>query len=148
MSLRIDRITIGVPDVASARRFYEQGFGCEVRTETSDTLTFALGGNASEFAVRPWQAVADDAGVGGAGEGFRAYTLSYIVDSADGVDALLAARRARRGHGVEAAEERRLGLQRVPHRPERLPVEGRLVQAPPDLRSRRVRCRHARARTD
>jgi len=57
MHPRIDIITIGVADLARARRFFQDGFGCEVREE-AETLTLSLGPHASTLAVRPWDAVA------------------------------------------------------------------------------------------
>jgi len=88
--MRIDSITIGVGDLAAARRFYEGGFGAEVREAPHDTLTLRLGPHASTIALRPWEAVADAAGVPSEGSGFRGFTLSYILDTAEAVDDVLA----------------------------------------------------------
>src|SRR4051812_45692179 len=98
MNPKIDVITVGVNDVQQAREFYEQALGGAVRQERDDTLTVSLGGNASRLSLRSWDAVARDAGVQGATEGFRGFTLSYILDSADAVDEILA--RAERHEGV------------------------------------------------
>jgi catechol 2,3-dioxygenase-like lactoylglutathione lyase family enzyme len=90
MPTRIDVITIAVADLAHARRFYEQGFGARLRESSDGTLTLSFGANASTFALRAWDALAADAGVAGESSGFRGFTLSYIVDTADGVDDMLA----------------------------------------------------------
>jgi uncharacterized glyoxalase superfamily protein PhnB len=52
-----------------------------------------------------WEALADDAGVAAGGSGFRGFTLSYIVDSADRVDAVSAG--AERAGGDIAKPARR-----------------------------------------
>jgi catechol 2,3-dioxygenase-like lactoylglutathione lyase family enzyme len=88
MQTKIDVITIAVPDLDGARRFYEQGLRATVRDDQG-ALSVRLGGNASELALRPWESAAADAGVPGHSSGFRGFTLSYIVDSADEVDAVL-----------------------------------------------------------
>jgi catechol 2,3-dioxygenase-like lactoylglutathione lyase family enzyme len=89
MTPKIDIINIGVGDLDRARAFYEHGSGCAVREEANDTLTLSFGGDASRVALRPWDAVASDAGVGAQTSGFRGFTLSYILDSAEGVDEVL-----------------------------------------------------------
>src|SRR5947209_660621 len=101
MTPKIDVITIGVADLARAREFYEHGFGCTVREEPNETLALSLAGNASDIALRPWDAVAFDAGMSEQTNGFRGFTLSYILDSADAVDDVLA--RAER-HGGEVSK--------------------------------------------
>lgn len=89
MKRKIDIITLGVTDLDQARQFYEHGFGAMVRTEHQlPTITF--GSNSSRLCLRPWEEVASDAGVESVSSGFRAFTLSYIVESADEVDAVLA----------------------------------------------------------
>src|SRR5437763_12584460 len=89
MNPKIDVITIGVTDLERARQFYEQGLGGVLRNG-NQTLTVSLGANASRLALRPWDAVAFDAGVEAQSSGFRAFTLSYILESAEQVDEVLA----------------------------------------------------------
>jgi uncharacterized protein len=88
MTARIDIITLGVNELEAAREFYEGGFGGNVSAE-NDGLKVSLGPNASCLALRRWDAVADEAGVRGHTSGFRAFTLSYILESADDVDQIL-----------------------------------------------------------
>jgi uncharacterized protein len=90
MNPKIDVITVGVTDLKRAREFYEQGFGCSVEEARDELITLSLGADASLLALRPWDAVAGNAGVSAQTTGFRGFTLSYIVDSADSVDDLLA----------------------------------------------------------
>jgi uncharacterized protein len=89
MTPKIDIITLGVEDLEQARQFYERGFGGVVRDE-DETLEISLGPNSSRFILRPWDTLAVDAGAEATTAGFRAFTLSYIVESADQVDAVLA----------------------------------------------------------
>ncbi len=88
MTPKIDVISIGVADLERARQFYEQGFGGAIH-EQNQALAVSLGPNASRIALRPWDAVAFDAGVQATSSGFRAFTLSYILESADAVDEVL-----------------------------------------------------------
>jgi catechol 2,3-dioxygenase-like lactoylglutathione lyase family enzyme len=88
MSPTIDVITLGVTDLERSARFYERGLGGRAQPE-SGGVTLELGPNASRFQLREWDAVAQAAGVVGASSGFRAFTLSYILESADEVDRIL-----------------------------------------------------------
>jgi catechol 2,3-dioxygenase-like lactoylglutathione lyase family enzyme len=96
MDLKIDVITLGVNDLEQARRFYAEGLEATVRSEP-DGLTVAFGGSASRLNLRDWDAVAFAAGVEPETSGFRAFTLSYILASADDVDRVL--ERAEQGGG-------------------------------------------------
>jgi uncharacterized protein len=89
MNPKIDIITLGVSDVHQARRFYEHGFGAVVDTEHR-APAISLGPNSSRLDLRPWEEVALDAGVDPGSSGFRAFALSYILESAEEVDAVLA----------------------------------------------------------
>ena len=89
MTSRIDVITLGVADLDGARELYEHGFGGSVRDEHQG-FAVDLGANSSRLALRAWDAVASEAGVEAHSRGFRAFTLSYILDSADDVDRVLA----------------------------------------------------------
>jgi catechol 2,3-dioxygenase-like lactoylglutathione lyase family enzyme len=89
MNPKIDVITLGVTDLERAGQFYEQGFGAAIGEEQT-SVTVEHGGNASPLVLRPWESVAADAGVPSRTAGFRGFTLSYILESADGVDDLLA----------------------------------------------------------
>jgi predicted enzyme related to lactoylglutathione lyase len=88
MTTRIDIINLGVNELDAAREFYEAGFGASTTAE-NEALKVSLGPNASCLALRRWDAVADGAGVRAHTSGFRAFTLSYILESADEVDQVL-----------------------------------------------------------
>jgi catechol 2,3-dioxygenase-like lactoylglutathione lyase family enzyme len=88
MTARIDVITLGVNDLQQAQGFYGGAFGASVSSE-SQALNVSLGGNASRLDLRDWNDVAHDAGVPADSRGFRAFTLSYILESADDVDRIL-----------------------------------------------------------
>jgi uncharacterized protein len=88
VSPRIDIINLGVLDLEQAREFHEGGFGATLSAE-GEALSVSLGPNASRLALRPWDAVANDACMRADTTGFRAFTLSYILESADDVDQTL-----------------------------------------------------------
>jgi catechol 2,3-dioxygenase-like lactoylglutathione lyase family enzyme len=89
MNPKIDVITIGVADLGRARSFYVDGLRGRVEEERHDLLRLGFGGGASTLELRPADALAD---------GFRGFTLSYILDSAAAVDGVLA--RALRAGGT------------------------------------------------
>ena len=100
MNPQIDIINLGVSDVQAACEFYERGLGGSLEPgQQTPVMTFA--GAASPLALRRWQAIADAAGVKSESRGFRAFTLSYIVDPAEAVDQLL--QRAER-HGGQISK--------------------------------------------
>jgi catechol 2,3-dioxygenase-like lactoylglutathione lyase family enzyme len=86
---KIDIITLGVNDLAQAEAFYEGAFGATVNREPH-RLEVTLGPGASRLDLCDWDEVASDAGVQSDSRGFRAFTLSCIVESADEVDHVLA----------------------------------------------------------
>jgi catechol 2,3-dioxygenase-like lactoylglutathione lyase family enzyme len=88
MTPKIDSITLGVTDLDQARQFHERGFGGAVSME-HQAPAVKLGPNSSRIHLRDWNDVALDAGVQPTSSGFRAFTLSYILESADQVDQVL-----------------------------------------------------------
>src|SRR4051794_1076793 len=96
MTPKVDAITLGVTDLARAQEFYERGFGGTVRPGDG-ALTVSLGPGSSRLVLRQWETVAVDAGVEAGSSGFRAFTLSYIVESADDVELVLAGARRHGG---------------------------------------------------
>jgi catechol 2,3-dioxygenase-like lactoylglutathione lyase family enzyme len=89
MNPKIDIITLGVSDLDTAREFYAGGFGAAAVTEDRSSA-ITLGPNSSRLDLRPWEEVALESGMEPGSSGFRAFTLSYILESADAVDAVLA----------------------------------------------------------
>jgi catechol 2,3-dioxygenase-like lactoylglutathione lyase family enzyme len=96
MNPKIDVINLGVADRERSRRFYVDALGGEVRTENG-TAAIVLGEDISRLRLGDWESVAREAGVEPQTSGFRAFTLSFIVESADDVDQVLARAQANGG---------------------------------------------------
>ncbi|MGP8160773.1 MAG: VOC family protein [Candidatus Dormibacteria bacterium] len=90
MKPHISVITLGVRDVDRAKRFYADGLGWPIHQEQGPWVAFEAGGGRTAIGLLQWDALADDAGAAPEGSGFRGITLSYIVGSAERVDAVLA----------------------------------------------------------
>jgi uncharacterized protein len=99
-------ITLGVEDVDRAKRFATEGLGLPIRKDAGQFVTLALGDadDAPALALYPRAALADDAGADAGGTGFRSSTLSYLVGSAEQVDAVLAAATAAGARTVKPAK--------------------------------------------
>jgi uncharacterized protein len=90
MNPHISAITLGVADLARARRFYGEGLGWPIEQDYPQWVSFKMGEGSSTVGLYPWDALAGDAGVAADGTGFRGVTLSYIVRSEDRVAEVLA----------------------------------------------------------
>jgi predicted lactoylglutathione lyase len=91
MDQRVSLITLGVGDLAAARRFYEAlGWECK---EVEETVFVQAGGSAVVLWGR--EKLADDAGIEDAGvdgvDGFGGVALAQNVRSREEVDAIIAA---------------------------------------------------------
>ena len=103
MRQRVSMITLGVRDIARARRFYEEGLGWHRDAGQEDIAMYQSGGMV--FSLFEWPKLAEDAGVGAEGTGFRGFTLAYNCQSKDEVRAVLdEARRAGAEITVEARD--------------------------------------------
>jgi catechol 2,3-dioxygenase-like lactoylglutathione lyase family enzyme len=91
MNTQINAITLGAKDVDRARKFYGESLRCPIQKDEGEFVALSLGAGSSTLALYDWDALAADAGVAPTGIGFRRFTLSYIVDSADKVDEVMAA---------------------------------------------------------
>ncbi len=91
MNMQISAITLGVEDTTRATRFYREGLGCAIKDDHGEFVALSLGAGSSTLALYRREALAADAGVAPHGSGFPDFTLSFIVYSAAGVDAVLAA---------------------------------------------------------
>ncbi len=97
MEQRVSLITLGVRDVARARRFYEQGLGWRASGPSNADVAFYQAGGLivalyaeallAADAGRPAPAAAPSAGTGPAA--FRGVTLAHNVPNPQLVDALL-----------------------------------------------------------
>ncbi len=88
MNPRISMITLGVRDMAAAVRFYEQGLGFP-RMESPPTVAFFTL-NGTWLGLYGRQALAEDAQVPAAGQGFAGFSLAHNVASETQVDQLVA----------------------------------------------------------
>ena len=90
MNPHVSVITLGVRGLNRARQFYSEGLGWPIVQEQGDWVCFTLCNGSSALALYPWDALADDAGMAAAGNGFRGVTFAYNVRSEDRVEAVLA----------------------------------------------------------
>jgi predicted lactoylglutathione lyase len=86
MEQRVSLVTLGVGDLARARRFYEQLGWSTAAERDADVVFFQAGG----LIVGLWSRdmLAADSGVGDSG-GWGGITLAYNADSKDSVDGVL-----------------------------------------------------------
>jgi len=92
MDKRLGALTLGVRDLARARRFYEDGLGW-ARDGGEDDIAFYQC-NGFVLGLYEWAKLADDAGVGADGSGFRGVALAYCVRAPEDLERVLAAAQA------------------------------------------------------
>ena len=92
MEQRLSLITLGVADLARARRFYEDGLGWRKNNPQTEVAFYQAGG----MVVALWsrEDLAKDAKVDEAGSGFRGLSLAYNARSREEVDAVMAEAKA------------------------------------------------------
>ena len=105
----ISAITLGVKDLNRAKQFYNEGLGCPIQLDQGGFVSFSLGDGSSGLALYAWDALAADAGVPADGSGFRGFTLSYIVPSAERVDEVLAQAKGAGGKIARPAQRAQWG---------------------------------------
>lgn len=88
MKPRISMITLGVRDLAAAIEFYEQGLGLPRMDSPPQVAFFTL--NGSWLGLYGREALAEDAQISPAGEGFEGFALAHNVGSEEEVDAVIA----------------------------------------------------------
>jgi uncharacterized protein len=84
MKPRISMITLGVRDLASSIKFYEQGLGFPRMESPPEVAFFTL--NGTWLGLYGREALAEDATVSAEGEGFESFTLAHNVGSEKEVD--------------------------------------------------------------
>lgn len=104
MDQRISLITLGVRDLARARRFYEAGLGW-TRSNTEDEVAFYQLTNGLVLALWSREELAADARVGDTGATFSGVSIAFNTRSPDEVDELLAAVEAAGGTVTKTAEQ-------------------------------------------
>jgi len=92
MDKRLGALTLGVRDLARARRFYEDGLGWTRDGGEADIAFYQC--NGFVFGLYEWAKLAADAGVDADGSGFRGVALAYCVRAPEDVERVLAAAQA------------------------------------------------------
>jgi catechol 2,3-dioxygenase-like lactoylglutathione lyase family enzyme len=103
MDQRLTLITLGVADLARARRFYEEGLGWKRGNDNPDVAFYQLPGMI--LALWSRAELAKDAHVNEAGSGFRGVALAFNARSKAEVDAVLAEARAAGATILKPAED-------------------------------------------
>jgi uncharacterized protein len=107
MEPRISFVTLGVRDLARAKRFYVEVLKLAPKREHDDVVFFEMG--RTWLALFPRHLLAADAGVPDAGDGFPGFALAHNVRSAAAVDALLAEVEAGGGRVVKRGQKAEWG---------------------------------------
>ena len=87
MEPHVSLITLGVSNLERAVTFYRDGLGLPMREGDSEVAFFQLRG--VWLALFSRDALAEDAGVSSAGQGFAGFTLAHNVRTSEEVDTLL-----------------------------------------------------------
>lgn len=88
MEHRLTFLTIGVTDMEQSICFYEDKLGWKrASVSTDDLIVYHLQGFL--FALYPYEALMQDAGIDIKGTGFKGFTLSYNLESENDVDELI-----------------------------------------------------------
>jgi uncharacterized protein len=82
MSLQLNAITLGVKDLARAKKFYSD-LGGAIEQDAPGFVLLKVGDSPVKLGLYTWDALAADAGVAADGSGFRGLTLSYIVEGSE-----------------------------------------------------------------
>ncbi len=86
MKPRVSLITLGVHDLARARRFYEMGLGWEVSGASNDQVVFIQLAGGVALGLFSRKSLADDAHLLESGSGFTGITLAQNLESKEAVD--------------------------------------------------------------
>jgi len=104
MDPRVQLITLGVRDVAAARKFYVDGLGWPSRFDVPGDITFIQVGHGRLLSLFDVAALAADVGRPVGAAETAPFTLAQIVATEADVDAALAAAAAAGGRIVKAAQ--------------------------------------------
>ena len=88
MKPRISMVTLGVADLARSIKFYKEGLGFPQMESPPEVAFFTL--NGSWLGLYGREALAEDAQVSAAGQGFPGFTLAHNVDSEEAVEKVIA----------------------------------------------------------
>ena len=93
MKPKISIITLGVGDLARARRFYEEGLGLVPMSHSSESIAF-YDMNGVVFSLYPKDALAEDVTISQQGSGFSGVTIAHNEPSKEKVDEMIEEARA------------------------------------------------------
>ncbi len=88
MEQRVTMVTLGVADMAAARKFYCDGLGWRESAASNESVAFIEAGGVV-LGLYGWSPLAEDAGVSDDGSGFRGVALAHNVASEADVDRVL-----------------------------------------------------------
>jgi len=100
---RLSLVTLGVADLARARRFYEDGLGWKRGNDNEGVAFYQM--PAMIFALWSRPSLAEDAGVTDSGAAFSGVALAYNARSREEVDAVLGEARAAGAEVVKPAHD-------------------------------------------
>src|SRR5690349_7134310 len=109
MNPQISVVMLGVQDFERAKQFYSEGLGCPTAQDYPGFVSFDLGDGSSRLALYPRDQVAGDAGVSPQGEGFRGFSLHYLVQSQERVDEVLGQAERAGGTITQPAQKQQWG---------------------------------------
>jgi hypothetical protein len=109
MDPRVQLITLGVRDVAAARRFYVDGLGWPSTFDVPDEITFIQVGHGRLLGLFDIESFAADVGQPVGAAATAPITLAQVVETEDEVRAALAAAQAAGGRVVKAAQHAAFG---------------------------------------
>jgi len=88
MQARISMISLGVKDLQTAIKFYQQGLGLPRKEPYSDDIAF-FDLNGTWLGLYPWDKLAEDVTISQVGSGFRGVTLVHNVKSKEEVNSII-----------------------------------------------------------
>ena len=88
MQARISMISLGVINLQTAVKFYQDGLGLPRKKPYSDEIAF-FDLDGTWLGLYPWDKLAEDATVSQEGSGFRGVTLAHNVKSKEEVNSVI-----------------------------------------------------------
>ena len=89
MEQRLTIVTLGIEDLKTSTKFYEEIFGWKKMDSSNEDITF-FQLNGMLLSLYPKDKLAEDAAVDPKGSGFKALTLAYNTRSQEEVDEIIA----------------------------------------------------------
>jgi uncharacterized protein len=90
MNPHVGVITLGVSDLARAKKFSSESLGWPIQVDQGRFVAFAPANGSSAITLYPREVLAGHTAVSPEGGGFTGVTLSHVVRSEERVDAVLA----------------------------------------------------------